>query len=48
MKSKKNIIKYPVIISLINGTLAVADSKGVVRFGDFISDLKKAGASEAL
>lgn len=35
-------------LCLINGNLAIADSKGMTKFGDFINDLQKAGASEAL
>ena len=35
-------------LCLINGKLAIVDSRGYVKFGDFISELKKAGASEAL
>lgn len=35
-------------LCLIDDKLAIADSKGVVKFGDFIQDLKKAGATEAL
>lgn len=35
-------------LCLIAGKLAVVDSKGVVKFGDFIRDLKKAGVTEAL
>ena len=35
-------------LCLIDGKVAVADSKGSVRFGDFINDLREAGATEAL
>lgn len=35
-------------LCLVNGKLAIADSKGSVKFGDFINDLQKAGATEAL
>ena len=35
-------------LCLINGNLAIADSKGFVEFGNFINDLQKAGATEAL
>ena len=35
-------------LCLIDGKVAVADSKGRVKFGDFIDKLQKAGASEAL
>ena len=35
-------------LCLIDGKVAIADSKGNVKFGDFIKDLLKAGATEAL
>lgn len=35
-------------LCLIDGQLAIADSKGNVAFGDFIADLLKSGATEAL
>lgn len=35
-------------LCLIDGKVAVADSNGFVRFGDFIDNLLKAGATEAL
>lgn len=35
-------------LCLIDGKLAMADSKGKVEFGDFINELLNAGASEAL
>lgn len=35
-------------LCLINGNVAVADSKGNVKFGTFIQDLVKAGATEAI
>lgn len=35
-------------LCLINGKVAIADSKGVMKFGDFISNLLKAGATETL
>ncbi|MCH5231507.1 MAG: YdcF family protein [Muribaculaceae bacterium] len=35
-------------LCLIDGKVAVADSKGYVNFGDFINDLLKVGATEAL
>ena len=35
-------------LCLIDGKVAIADSKGNVKFGDFIKDLMKSGATEAL
>lgn len=35
-------------LCLINGNLVIADSKGYVKFGDFINNLLHAGATEAL
>lgn len=35
-------------LCLINGKVVIADSKGNVKFGDFISNLLKVGATEAL
>lgn len=35
-------------LCLINGNLAIADSKEKVKFGDFINELHRAGATEAL
>ena len=35
-------------LCLIDGKVAVADSQGDIKFGDFINDLMKAGATEAL
>lgn len=35
-------------LCLIDGKVAIADSNGNVKFGDFIKDLMKSGATEAL
>jgi len=35
-------------LCLIDGKLAIADSQGVMKFGDFINNLLKSGATEAL
>ena len=35
-------------LCLIDGKLAIADSKGSVKFGNFIKNLQQAGATEAL
>jgi len=35
-------------LCLINDKVAIADSQGVMKFGDFIKNLLKAGATEAL
>lgn len=35
-------------LCMIDGKVAVADSRGMMAFGDFIKNLKKAGATEAL
>lgn len=35
-------------LCLIDGKIAIADSNGIVKFGDFIHELKKVGAKEAL
>lgn len=35
-------------LCLVNGKVAIADSKGVMKFGDFINNLQKAGTTEAL
>jgi hypothetical protein len=46
-RSKSNIHEFRALCE-INGAIAVVDSKGKMKFGDFICNLSRIGATEAL